>query len=215
MHQLARRVSVTAGATVAAVALAGPCPALGRPAATSSKKAFSGNICSLPLASEVAAANVTGPCVKGKTTRKTSKTPFGSVTQEAFVAHWGSLPLTGPGHFVTVVVGRYTGSASALAYGRSKIRLKVLSHGAPVSISPLASELGDTVSCFNPPKEDCTHASVLGLVKNYVVEVILYDAPPTGVGVTDPGEDEPQDRAQEETDKAPIVSIFKVVAAKL
>jgi hypothetical protein len=58
-------------------------------------------------------------------------------------------------------------------------------------------------------------ASVLALVKNYVVEVMLYDAPPTGVGEADPGEDEPQDRAQEETDKAPIVSIFEVVASKL
>jgi hypothetical protein len=215
MYWLATRVSMAATATVAAVALTAPGYALGRPAATTSKKAFSGNICGLPLASAVAAANVTAPCVKGKTTRKTTKTPLGSVTQESFVAHWGTLPRSGPGHFVTVVVGRFMGSASALAYGRTKIRAEVLSHGAPVSANPLASEFGDTVSCVNPPKEDCTHASVLALIKNYVVEVILYDAPPTGVGEADPGEDEPQDRAQEETDKAPIVSIFKVVASKL
>jgi hypothetical protein len=219
MHQLATRVSVAAATTIAAAALTAPGPALGRPSATASKRAFSGNLCGVPIAADLAAVNITAPCVRGKTTRKTTRTRLGFVTTEAFVSHWGSLARTGLGHFVTVVVGRFTGSAAALAYGRAKQRALILARGVLVTPAvgggPLATEIADTSSCFNPPKEDCTHASVLAQLKNYVVEVILYDYPPTGVGVADPGEDEPQDRAQEETDKAPIVSIFKAVAAKL
>jgi hypothetical protein len=35
------------------------------------------------------------------------------------------------------------------------------------------------------------------------------------VGTADPGEDEPQDNAQEEIDRTPIVSVAQTVAAKL
>jgi hypothetical protein len=219
MHQLAMRVSMAAATTIAAAALSAPGPALGRPSAATSKRAFSGNLCGVSIAADLAAVNITAPCVRGRTTRKATRTRLGSVTTETFVSHWGSLPGSGVGHLLTVGAARVTGSPAALAYGRTKQRALVLEHGVLVTPAvgggPLATEFGDTSSCFNPPKEDCTHASVLALVKNYVVEVILFDYPPTGVGVADPGEDEPQDRAQEETDKAPIVSIFKAVAAKL
>jgi hypothetical protein len=215
MHQLARRASAAAAATIVVAALTAPGAALGRPVAATSKRAFSGNICGLSIA--VAAAHITAPCVRGGTTAKTTRTPLGYVTSQTFVSHWGSLPHrgpSGPSHFLTVGVARFTGSAAALAYGRAKQRSEILNYGVPVHVG-FGSLYTDTFSCVNPPKEDCTHASVLALVKNYVLEVILYDFPPTGVGVADPGEDEAQDDAQEETDKAPILSIAQTVAAQL
>jgi hypothetical protein len=215
MHQLATKVSMAATVTVFAAALAGPGPAFGRPAARTSKKAFSGNLCSLLTGSEVAAANITASCVREKTSRTTTKTLLGSVTRESFKSHWGTVMLNTPDHYLLVVATRYTGSPAALAKGRKEIKVKILGHGAPASGNPLASVFIDTGSCVNPPTNDCTHANLMGLVKDYLVQVFLYDYPPTGPGELVPGEDEPQDMAQEETDKAPTVSIFKAVAAKL
>jgi hypothetical protein len=165
MHELAIKASVAAAATIAAAALIAPGPALGRPAATTSKKAFSGNLCGLSIAGELATVNINAPCVKDKTTNKTVKTPLGTVMQQAFLAHWGSVPRAGVAHFLTIVVGRLTGSPSALAYGRTKLRGRIFSRGALVSVGTLASLYTETVSCVNPPKEDCTQASVLAYVK--------------------------------------------------
>jgi len=208
-------VSALAVAVIAASAVAAH--ALDRPAAAS-RAAFSGNLCGLLKVPELAAAHISAPCVKGRTTRTSANTPLGSVTTQTFGAHWGSLPHggpSGPSHYLTMIAARYTGSAPALAFGLKRIRNGILRHGKLVSVGNPGTLDSETFSCVNPPKEDCTHLSVFGLVKDYVLEVTLYDFPPTGVGVVDPGEDEPQDNAQQELDEAPIVSIAKTVAAKL
>ena len=55
------------------------------------------------------------------------------------------------------------------------------------------------------------------IVKNYVVGLVLANpASPTGLPEPAPGqEDEAQDLAQEETDKAPMIAIARTIAKAL
>jgi hypothetical protein len=215
MPQLAKQKCLAA-AVVAAAVLTAPGVALGRTAAAISKKPFSGNVCAISISSALGELHIVTGCTRGKTVRKGSNTPLGPVITETSVAHWGTTPKSGPSHYVAVSVGRYTGSSAALASGRHKIEGTIRRQGRQVlSEFPLYSVLFNTSSCVNPPKEDCTHGDLTGLVKNYVVGVTILDAPPTGVGVADPGEDTPQDIAQQELDVRPIVSIFHAIAKKL
>jgi hypothetical protein len=205
-------VSVVASLVVAIPATAGSAAAA--PLALSSKKAFSGNLCRLPTLAELGSAHISSGCAN-KIARHTSKGPLGTVTTEQFAASWGRPPFGGLGHWLLIIARRVTGSGPALAAARAKLRLKIIGHGAPVAVGSVASELGETSSCANPPKDDCTSATLLALVKNYFLQVSLADYPPTGEGVEDPPEDEPQDLAQEESDKGPITAIAATVASKL
>jgi hypothetical protein len=196
------------------VAIAATAGSAAAPVALSSKKAFSGNLCRLPTLGELGSAHISSGCVN-KIAKHTSKGPLGTVTTEQFAASWGRPPFGGLGHWLLIIARRVTGSGPALATARAKLRLQIIGHGAPVGVGSVASELGETSSCKNPPKEDCTSATLLALVKNYFLQVSLADYPPTGEGVEDPPDDEPQDLAQEESDKGPITAIAATVASKL
>jgi hypothetical protein len=213
MDQVATRVSMAAAATIVIAALAGPHPAHARPTRTG--EAPSVNLCGLLGSSQLAAVHITAPCVKGRTTRKTTRTPLGSVTSESFVANWGKLMPGGTGHFLVVGATRYSGSAAALIAGRAKLKTRILAYGIKVGAGSLAALRMGTSSCVNPPTEDCTRVTVLALVRNVIFEVAVFDEPVGGVAETESSGDEAVDVQQQEMDTVPTVSIAKTVGAKL
>jgi hypothetical protein len=214
MDQLATRVSMAAAATIAIAALAGPHPAHARPA-SAGKAASSVKLCGMLGSSQLAAVHITAPCVKGRTTRKTTRTSLGPVTRESFVANWGKLNRNGTGHFLVVGATRFSGSAAALFAGRARLKANIRAYGIKVGAGSLAAARMGTSSCLNPPTEDCTHTSVLALVRNFVFEVIVYDEPVGGVAEAESSGDRAVDVEQEEVDGVPTVSIAKTVGAKL
>jgi hypothetical protein len=93
------------------------------------------------------------------------------------------------------------GSGNAFKFSQKRFRDRVLAHGAPISVGKhgLASMLTDTCSCPNPPTDDCTNGIVPGLVGRHQIEIFLHDYPPTNPGAQPtPGNDDPEDRAQQD-----------------
>ena len=134
---------------------------------------------------------------------------------ETFTASWAQ-GHTEPSHEVSVSVVRMSGSPAAIAYGRRKLRLEILGRGAPAGVGSLASIEAKTSSCVNPPTEDCTFSSLSAIVKNYVLDVYLADAPTGGQPEPSNGTgDEPEDIQQEQADRPPITAIALKVASKL
>lgn len=197
-----RSAVVALVATVAVATAIAPATALAR---------FTGHVCGLPTGSELGAAHVGGGCTL-KRQRRTVATPLGAFTQEAFIGRFGAR--TGePIHSMTVSVTRFRGGAAVLAAGRSRLRLQVISEGAPVAVGSVASWHGATSSCVNPPTDDCTRVQVTALVKSFVVTVLLFDYP--AGGSAELTGDEPEDLAQEEADRTPAVAIAQTVAKAL
>jgi len=197
------------GLSAAVTAAAGP---TSRAAGAS---AFKGHLCRIVTAGELAAAHVSAPCSGDKRSTRTTRTPLGPVKMETFTASW-SQGNTEPSHEVSVSVVRVSGSPAAIAYGRRKLRLEILGRGAPVGVGSVASIEAKTSSCVNPPTDDCTFSSLSAIVKSYVVDVYLADAPTGGQAEPSNGTgDDPEDIKQEEADRPPIVAIARKVAAKL
>jgi len=172
---------------------------------------FAGDVCALPTGSQLTAAHVGGACTRKRSTRS-EHTPLGALTQEAFIGQWGQR--TGePIHSLTVSVTRIRGGSAVLAAARSKLRLQIISEGAPVAVGSVASWHGSTSSCVNPPTDDCTGVQVTAIVKHFVITVLLFDYP-TGGNAEQSGDDG-EDLAQEEADKVPAVAIARTVASRL
>ncbi len=200
---------VAVGLAITATAVAGPA------ASTARAAAFKGHLCSIVTAEELTAAHVTARCNGDKRVTRTTSTPLGTVKMETFTASWGKGQVE-PSHEVSVSVARVSGNPAALAYGRNKLRLEILGRGAPVGVGSVASIEAKTSSCVNPPTDDCTVSALSAIVKNYVLDVYLSDAPTGGQPEPSNGTgDEPEDIAQEEADRPLITAIARKVAAKL
>lgn len=199
--------AVTAGVVLAACATADA-----RPVGGAKKRVFAGHLCSIVTAAELTAAHISAPCNGDKRRTRTIATPLGSVTTETFSATWGH-PAAIP-HELSVAVGRVRGSAAAIAYGRTRLRREIIGKGVPVGLGSVSSLESSTSSCVNPPTEDCTNADLDAIVGNYSLDVILFDAPVGGqreVG----SDDEPEDIAQEEAERGPMLAIARTVSRSL
>ena len=209
-----KHIAVLAAAAVAMSAGAGPAAA--GTSASKHKKAFHGNLCAAVTGPELVAAHVSGPCVQRRPVTLTLRTPLGTYTTERFTAQWGDLKAE-PANFVSVTVTRLRGNATAIKFIQKRFRLEVLGNGEPVHVGSPGSVNAETLSCANAPTGDCTDANLLAVVGPYELAVQLVDHPPTNRAATEfpPGDDEPEDKAQQNTDKGPAVAIGQAVAAKL
>jgi len=187
-------------------------------AATASKRTgFSGNLCSLVSAAQLSAVHVSAPCVKGRTSKKVTSTPLGPVKATHYYASWGTPGGLGGTHWLTLSALKAQASGPALALARGSYRGTVLENGQVFSTNPLASDFLDTISCENPPTEDCTLGKILELVGNYSVQISLHDTAPfvNPDNPAMPAVDEANDGMQEDTIAAHFVGIGRSVGAKL
>jgi hypothetical protein len=179
--------------------------------ASSGRAAFSGNLCATVSAGSLAALKISGPClVVAKGAVRVQSTPLGSVRTVRYAARAGSRgSISAPKGQLLMTAIHVQGSADAVAYAQKNWRLQVLSNGDLVSSKPLATEVGDTVACHNPPTGDCTKAEILGLVGQYGVTIVYYA--PTKLtkpdNPQDPSVDDANDRAQEKLIKGPLVGL--------
>jgi hypothetical protein len=172
-------------------------------------------------AGELAAAHITNPCHEVKTAKSPiRKVPIGGTAGSiTWAARWGTAGRGDqPVHYLGVVVSKETGSGKALAIYEKNLRLEILGHGGliPVRKGGLASVDTNTASCPNPPTDDCTRGDVLGIFGRFTVQISLADFPPTDPSApASPGDDEPEDNAQEDAIKPALRSIAASVFARL
>jgi hypothetical protein len=180
-------------------------------------KAFSGNLCATASKGALSALKISGPCHQSRST-KVRATPFGSVRVTTYTAAWGPHgSISAPTSHVSFAVIHVDGAAAALAFYAKSFRTEVLANGIPVKMNPLTTEAGDTVTCHNPPIDDCTRAEMMALVGHYGV-IGVYYGPAKFVAVDDPQEpsvDEKNDRAQEDQVKAAVVALVNSITAAL
>jgi hypothetical protein len=190
--------------------------------AAGKKKPPGVNICALPSASELMAAQIVGPCRKGKTSVQAPRhSPLGGTSGSVlYKGAWGSP--TGPSHSLTVIVMHLTGSGKALALAEQIFRGRVLAHGAHVALGKgaFSSTYSETFACPNPPTGDCTNGSFLAIKPGWFVEVFLTGYPPTIPGASEEEagsevNDEAEDRKQEEQLEVPLKALGKSVATKV
>lgn len=76
---------------------------------------FSGNVCAIPTAAELAAAEITGTCVQGQPSKSTG----GGVVAHKYTDHWGTAPaesdLPAQTPFLSIEISRLTGPRTKLA----------------------------------------------------------------------------------------------------
>ena len=195
-----QRIATAVTMLLAVAVLAAPGSALG----------FPKSLCGVPSGGELAAAHISGPCRRLKTAHHVTHTPVGELRNVALGAAWGHVPTSGVGHELTISLTRFSGSSSALAEGRKRLRAKILAEGRPVGVGSVAEWHGETSSCPNPPTDDCTVSTVSAIVHNSVVAVSLIDFP-TG-GSESQANDDAEDLAQEEADMGPVVAIASSIA---
>jgi len=130
--------------------------------------------------------------------RRTGRRTWSAATKDRprfnrFVANWGKLMPGGTGHFMVVAATRYSGSARAVLAGRAKLKARIVAYGVKVGVGSSAALRMSTSSCVNPPTEDCTHVTVLALVRNLLFEVAVFDEPVGGVAEPESSGDEAVD----------------------
>jgi hypothetical protein len=167
---------------------------------------FSGNLCSLVSATGLNAVHVSASCTRARATTKVTPSPLGPVRIVHYYAHWGAV---GGDHWLSLSVLQVHASAPALAVARNAYKNTVLANGFLFSANPLASDFLDTISCVNPPEDDCTLGKILELVKNDSVQLFVHDTAPfiNADNTAQPAVDETNDRGQEETIKAAFEGI--------
>jgi hypothetical protein len=201
-----RRPALAVSIAIAGVgALALPGSALAR---------FHGNLCPVVTAGELSAAHISGSCHKVAPSRSHAHSPLGTETTAQFESFWGPAASSGPTHSLTIHLTKISGSPALLSFLHKRLGKHILESGAPVGIGSVSSWHGQTSSCENPHTGDCTFVTLEAIVKNYVLTVLLSDFPSTGPPET-AGEDDPEDLAQEESDRGPAVAIAKSIAKAL
>lgn len=192
--------------------------ALAIPLALSSttKTPFNGNLCTVVSAGSLSTLKITDPCIHTAVS-KTVSTPIGSVQETSYQARWGtggSISNPQPRLQIGAITVK-SGPPAAIAYAASAFRQQVLANGAPFSSRPLATEVGDTLTCHNPPIDDCTEAEIMELVGQSGV-TIVYRAPAIFIAADDPQKPsvgEANDRKQEKAIEAPFESLGRGVMA--
>jgi hypothetical protein len=115
---------------------------------------FSGNVCAIPTPAELAAAGITGACMKGHPTVSKS----GGVTSRQYSAHWGTAPaesdLPVQSTFLSIKISRLTGPAKKLARVESFERHQIkgnFGHGIQLGEKVLIGhEPGNVVRAGSP-----------------------------------------------------------------
>jgi hypothetical protein len=180
-------------------------------------KAFSGNLCATASKGALSTLKISGPCAQSRST-KVRSTPFGSVRVVTYTATWGPHgSISAPTSHVSFGVIHVDGSASAIAFYAKSFRAEVLANGVPVKMKPLTTEAGDTVTCHNPPIDDCTRAEMMALVGHWGV-IGAYYGPAKFIAVDDPQEpsvDDKNDLAQEDAVKTAVVALVNSITAAL
>jgi hypothetical protein len=197
-------------------------PLAAGPSAAKVAKPASLNACTLPLAAEVAAAEVTDPCTKVKTvTEPVKRSPLGGTAgSTTYTAHWGKVT-EGPNHYLGISVTKLAGSGRALSLLREHWRLGVLGNGALFAAGKgvTASVLMESGACYNPPTEACTSGTLLALKGNFTVLIGFTSAPPTIPGAPEESiaekEASKKDLVQEKKDEPLLIAIGKTVLKKL
>jgi hypothetical protein len=154
-----------------------------------------------------------GGCHEGHARPKNHSTPLGSVTSSLYTAKWGVATVDSePHHLLSISLAHLTGSSAAIAYVKSRARLKIINNGLVVNSKGVtASWSHDTSSCKNPPTGDCTNSDFEGLKGAWEVIVNVVGAPPGSPGAAEEesptGVDDAQDLAQEEVLRGPTVGV--------
>ncbi len=215
-----------AAAVLAFVVFAAPASAA-QHTATTSKAPFSGNLCSIPSAGELSAANITEPCTKDKTvTRRPTKSPVGGTAGSTlYGAHWG-VGKTVPGDVLAITVIKLTGSGNALKLAEVMAATKI-KHTQRIYL-PIGPKKGEDaelevtpLSCENPPTGVCTEGELFGQVGPYLIQVGLTGHAPTNPAIPEDSIELTPEQRQAQADayadelQAPLKEIAKSVAAKL
>jgi len=196
-----------------------------------SKTPFSGNLCSIPSAGELSAANITEPCTKDKTVTSRPRKFAGlggAAGSILYGAHWG-VGKTVPGDVLAITVEKLTGSGDALKLSEVMAATKI--KHAPDGFIPIGPKKGEDaelevhpLSCENPPTGVCTEGMLFGQVGPYVILIGLTGHAPTNPAIPENSKEnspaeieaaEAQAKAYADDLEAPIREIAKSVAAKL